>query len=138
MIMTNNEHSFAGGTFNDNICEIHRQQLELPTTLSGKITRIGYYQDTLPKLIITVKKEQFVAIPIREGERLPVPFIINGQRFIAGVRTTNRSATVMICPDLNDADQGTFRLADLLYCNGWDMKNSRLDLVINDGVINCF
>jgi len=122
-----------------NIAIQNRQHRKvLPATLLGTVTRIGYYRDTLPKLIITVKKEELVDIPLREGERLPVPFIIDGRHFTAGVRTTRLSRTVMICPDLNDSDQNVFRLADLLYCHGGNMKNSRIELVIEDGVINCF
>jgi len=64
--------------------------------LIGTVTRIGYYRDSLPKLVITVKKNDSTVIPFRTGERVPMPFIINGECFAAGVRTTNRSATVMI------------------------------------------
>jgi len=109
----------------------------LPAALLGTVTRVGYYWDTLPKFIITMRKEEFKGIQLREGERLPVPFIINGRRYIAGVRTTNRSATVMICPDLNDAEQNIFRLSDLLYHHGGDMKKCRLKLIIEGGVISC-
>jgi len=114
----------------------HHHQV-LPAVLLGTVTRVGYYQDTLPKLIITVRKEDFKSIQLREGVRLTVPFVINGNRFIAGVRTTNRSATVMICPDLIDADQNVVRLTDLLYHHGGDIKKSRVELVIEGGAINC-
>lgn len=121
-----------------NIAIQNRQHRKvLPAILLGTVTRIGYYRDTLPKLIITVKKEAVMDIPLREGERLPVPFVINGKQFTAGVRTTKRSPTVMICPDLNDSEQNFFRLTDLLYCHGGIMKNSRIELVIENGVINC-
>jgi len=109
-----------------------------PATLLGTVTRIGYYRDTLPKLIITVKKNDSLAIPFRDGERIPFPFVINGKCFTAGIRTTNRSATVMISPDLNDAEQNPVRLADLLYDCGWDEKISRVELTVEDGAINCF
>lgn len=104
----------------------------------GTVTRIGYYSDTLPKLVITVKKNDSLAIPFRDGERIPVPFAINGKCFIAGIRTTTRSATVMISPDLNDSEQNPVRLTDLLYNCGWDDKRSRVELTIEDGIINCF
>ena len=80
------------------------QQMVMPAVLQGTVTRIGYYRDTLPKLVITVKKNDSMAIPFRDGERVPIPFVINGECFTAGIRTTNRSATVMISPDLNDAE----------------------------------
>ena len=115
-----------------------QHQKVLPATLLGTVTRIGYYRDTLPKLVITVKKNDSLAIPFRDGERIPVPFVINGKCFTAGVRTTNRSATVMISPDLNDAEHNPVRLTDLLYNFGWNEKSSRVELTIKDGAINCF
>jgi hypothetical protein len=115
-----------------------QHQMVLPAVLPGTVTRVGYYRDTLPLLIITVRKEEATAIPFRDGERVPVPFVINGKRFTAGIRTTNRSATVMICSDLNDAEHNPVRLADLLYDLGWNEKNSRFELTIEHGVINCF
>jgi hypothetical protein len=109
---------------------------KLSATFTGTVTRIGFYQDTLPKLIITVKKHGLLALPFRNGERVPVTLAIDGKRFTAGVRTTDRSATVMISPDLNDAEQNPVRLSDLLYSSGWDNKSSRIDLKIEDGVIS--
>lgn len=109
----------------------------LPVVLMGTVTRIGYYRDTLPKLVITVKKNNLLSIPFRNGERVPMPFVINGECFTAGIRTTNRSATVMISPDLNDVECNPVRLTDLLYNLGWDEKNSRIELRIEAGAINC-
>ena len=114
----------------------HRK--ESPATLLGTITRIGYYRDALPKLVITLKKNDSLGMPFRDGERIPVSFVINGRCFTAGIRTTNRSATVMISPDLNDSEQQPVRLTDLLYDFGRDKINSRVELTIKDGVINCF
>ena len=117
---------------------MHSWQQMLPAVLAGTVTRVGYYRDTLPQLIIVVRKEEAMAIPFRDGERVSVPFVINGKRFTAGIRTTNRSATVMICSDLNDAEHNPVRLADLLYDLGWNENNTRVELTIEDGVVNCF
>jgi len=106
--------------------------------LIGTVTRIGYYRDSLPKLVITVKKNDSTVIPFRTGERVPMPFIINGECFTAGVRTTNRSATVMISPDLNDSESNPVRLTDLLYNLGWNGKSSRIELRLEKGVISCY
>jgi len=110
--------------------------LVLPAVVPGTVTRIGYYRDGLPKLIITVKKSDSQTLPFRDGERVPMPFIINGACFTAGIRSTERSATVMISPDLNDADSNPVRLTDLLYTRGWNVKQSRIELRVQDGVIN--
>jgi len=108
----------------------------LQDVITGTITRIGYYGDSLPKLVITVKKSESLPIPFQDGERIPIPFIINGECFTAGIRTTNRSATVMISPDLNDSDCNPVRLTDLLYNCGWNGKQSRIELKLEAGVIN--
>lgn len=114
-----------------------RQQKEiLPETFTGTITRIGYYGDSLPKLVITVKKSDTLPIPFQDGERVPIPFVINGECFTAGIRTTNRSATVMISPDLNDSDSNLVRLTDLLCNLGWNGRESRIELRLEDGAIN--
>ena len=110
----------------------------MSAVLLGTVTRIGYYRDTLPKLVITVKKDDSMGIPFRNGERVPIPFVINGECFTAGIRTTKRSATVMISPDLNDAECNPVRLTDLLYDLGWDAKRSRIELRVESGAINCF
>lgn len=115
-----------------------RQHQEvLPSAVLGTVTCVGYYRDTMPQLIITVKKQEARAIPFREGERVPVPFIIKGDRFVAGIRTTIRSATVMICPDLSSGEEATVRLVDLLAAQGWNSKKSRLVLTVVGGAIVC-
>ena len=121
----NSEQSKAGSS-----------RLVLPALMPGTVTRIGYYRDSLPKLVITVKKSDSSALPFRDGERVPMPFIINGECYTAGIRSTNRSATVMISPDLNDADCNSVRLTDLLYNLGWNGKNSRIELRLEAGAIN--
>lgn len=112
------------------------QKSVLPAVIIGTVTRIGYYGDSLPKLVITVKKDDSLPIPFRDGERVPIPFVIKGECFTAGIRTTNRSATVMISPDLNDSDCNPVRLTDLLYDFGWNGKNSRIELRLEAGAIN--
>jgi len=110
----------------------------LPAVVPGTVTRIGYYHDSLPKLVITVKKSDSTVLPFRDGERVAMPFIINGECFTAGIRSTQRSATVMISPDLNDADCNPVRLADLLFNLGWGGKQTRIELRIQDGTINFY
>ena len=121
----NSEQSKAGSS-----------RLVLPAVMPGTVTRIGYYRDSLPKLVITVKKSDSSALPFRDGERVPMPFIINGECFTAGIRSTQCSTTVMISPDLNDADCNPVRLTDLLYNLGWGGKQSHIALRVQDGAIN--
>lgn len=110
-------------------------RMVLPAVVPGTITRIGYYRDCLPKLVITVKKNQW-ALPFREGERVSMPLVINGERFTAGIRSTPRSAIVMISPDLDDVDSNPVRLADLLFSQGWTGKQTRIELNVQEGTIS--
>ena len=106
------------------------------SVMHGTVTRIGYYRDSLPKLVITVKKTGLLPIPYQDGARFPITFVIKGKCFTAGVRSTNHSATVMISPDLNDAESNPVRLTDLLYDCGWTGKDSHIELRIEDGAIS--
>lgn len=103
--------------------------------LVGTVTRIGYYGDTLPKLIITVKKTDVTGMLFVDGERLSLPFIIRDKTYVAGVRTTQRSATVMVCPDLLDTAGTSARLTDVLFSQG--VTQSRLALRVTDDAIYC-
>jgi len=112
------------------------QQAVRSSVMQGTVTRIGYYRDSLPKLVITVKKNGSLPIPYQDGERVSIPFVINGKCFTAGIRTTSHAATVMISPDLNDSESKPVRLTDLLYDCGWNGKNSQIELRIEDGAIS--
>ena len=112
------------------------QQAVRSSVMHGTVTRVGYYRDSLPKLVITVKKNGSLPIPYQDGERVPITFVIRGKCFTAGIRTTNHSTTVMISPDLNDAESKPVRLTDLLYDCGWNGKNSHIELRIEDGAIS--
>jgi len=112
------------------------QQTVRSSVMQGIVTRIGYYRDSLPKLVITFKKNGSLPIPYQDGERVSIPFVVKGKCFTAGIRTTNHSATVMISPDLNDAESNPVRLTDLLYDCGWNGKNSQIELRIEDGAIS--
>lgn len=103
-----------------------------PTTLSATITRVGYYRDTLPLLIISIRKEAADCLPYAIGKRIPIPFTLSGETFTAGIRTTLRSPTVMICPDLTDAAGEPIRLVDLLLMHGF-VHNGKVDLRLTAG-----
>jgi hypothetical protein len=58
-------------------------------TIIGRVTRIGYYRDTLPKLVITIRKEAASGIQINDGERRQVTLSINDETYLTGIRTTS-------------------------------------------------
>lgn len=106
-------------------------------TVVGKVAKVGFYRDTLPLLIINIKKENAQCLPFREGERVSIPFVVNGQPYIAGLRATARSSTVMICSDLLDADLNSVRLVDLLFSLGWSQRDSNIELTVKNGTVCC-
>ncbi len=113
-----------------------RQHQLLPATITGTVTRIGYYGDTLPQLIIKTRKEDSGLLPYQVGERVIIPLVVNGVHYLAGIRTTVRSTTVMVCPDLNDSTGASVRLVDVLFSQGW--TQAKVKLVVEDGAIYCY
>lgn len=92
------------------------------TTTTGKVTKIGYYSDTLPKLVITIPKSNASELPLRERERMNLPLAMNGETYHAGIRTTTKAKTLTICPDLLDATGNEIRLTDLLLRDNIQQK----------------
>ncbi|WP_243373252.1 hypothetical protein [Geotalea sp. SG265] len=115
-----------------------RHRTVLPATLICKVAKVGYYRDTLPLLIINIKKEDALPhLPFKTGERIAIPFVVNGRTYTAGLRATARSSTAMICSDLMDADLNSARLVDLLFSVGWTDRTPSLELTVSDGRIYC-
>ena len=101
------------------------------------LTRIGYYRDTLPQLIISIPKKAAGSLPFRDDRREEIPLVIAGESYRAGMRSTERAATIQISPDLIDAGGEKVRLADLIFRHGFD-RAVCLELVFSDGVLYCF
>ncbi len=100
-----------------------RRESAPPALLQSTVTRIGYYSDTLPKLIITIGKKGLEPLSISPGVRHPVTLYINGDEYHAALRTTLRSPTVMICPDLIGQSGETIRLVEVLAEQGLSARD---------------
>lgn len=119
-----------GQTAVKSIFPMGQHQTVLPTTIVGKLLKVGYYRDTLPLLLIAFRKEEAVSIPYKIGERVSVPLVANGITYIAGVRATANSSTINICSDLLDDNHNTVRLVDILCGMGRTHKDSRIEVRI--------
>jgi hypothetical protein len=107
--------------------------------ICGRVTRIGYYRDTLPLLVISILKREAALLPWQDGERVPVPLSMNGEIYLAGIRSTLRSTRITISPDLVDRSGNSIRLTDLLLQHNiqqratvalcWECDNKRLSLL---------
>lgn len=102
-----------------------------PIFLDGAVVRIGYYSDTLPRLIIIMNKERLKSFKFADGERTPVTLAVLGAEYRAGVRTTARSVSVMISPDVVDCSGNRLRLVELLFKCG--LTGNRVRLQIENG-----
>lgn len=102
-----------------------------PIFLDGAVVRIGYYSDTLPRLIIIMSKERLKSFEFADDERTPVTLAVLGAEYRAGVRTTARSVSVMISPDVVDCSGNRLRLVELLFKCG--LTGNRVGLQIENG-----
>jgi len=93
-------------------------------TITGKVTRLGYYRDTLPKLVITIPKSAAGGLSISESERVDLQVSMNGKTYRAGIRTTPKAKVLTICPDLLDAAGNEIRLTDLLLRHNIQQKST--------------
>lgn len=103
--------------------------------ISGRITRVGYYRDTLPQLVIVIRKEAAGLLPWRDNERMPVSLRIQGECYHAGIRTTPRSSTLTISPDLTDSTGTPARLTDLLFSGGFQNRRD-VAISLEDGILS--
>lgn len=94
-----------------------------PLFLDGTVTRIGYYNDTLPKLVISFPKVAGDFSWLSPGERHPVTLKTVDNQYTAALRTTLKSSTVAISPDLIEISGRQVRLVDILAPMGLFAKN---------------
>jgi len=90
--------------------------------ISGMVTKVGYYRDTLPKLVVTIPKNDVGGLSIDCGERVALQLSKHGETYHAGIRTTSKAKTFSICPDMLDAVGNKIRLADLLLPHNIQQK----------------
>lgn len=104
-------------------------------TINGRVTRIGFYRDTLPKLVITVPKNATGGLSICDGERVDLQLSMNGEAYHAGIRTTSKAKTLTICPDLRDKAGNEIRLTDLLLRHNIQQKDTVAITIDVDGIV---
>jgi len=94
------------------------------TLINGRVTKVGYYGDTLPKLVITIPKCANGELSICDGERVNLLLSMNGETYQAGIRTTAKAKVFTICPDLLNSTGGDVRLTDLLLWHNIQQKDT--------------
>ena len=94
-----------------------------PLFIDGTVTRVGYYNDTLPKLVISIPKVADYFSWISPGERHPVILRTLGNQYSAALRTTLKASTVTVSPDLMETSGRQIRLVDILAPMGLFARN---------------
>jgi hypothetical protein len=117
-------------------CIYHKSNPVVIDTLPGIITRVGYYRDTLPLMLITIPKRLAGSLKYRDGERVTMPLVVDGERYLAGIRTTTHSETLQVCPDLVDSEGKKVRLADIIFKHRLDSSHI-VNLNVIDSVLYC-
>lgn len=105
-----------------------------PLLINGTVTRIGYYGDTLPKLVISLPKVTSDFSWLSQGVRYPIILRIFDKQYTAALRTTPKSAFVTISPDLIENSGRQVRLVDLLAPLGFFSKDKVPILVESDPI----
>lgn len=103
--------------------------------IAAKVRGLGqHYADGLEMMSIDVKKTEADGLPFRDGTRIPVTLVLDGESYRAGIRTTPRMPTVWISPDLVDSHGERTKLARVLVSNGIH-KNQAVQLDVRGEVI---
>ena len=78
----------------------------------------GRHADGRQRRYIMVKKKDATGLPWREGVRVPVDLHVNGQVYVAGVRSTKSQPVVYVCADMRDSAGELVTLAAALEAAG--------------------
>jgi hypothetical protein len=84
-------------------------------SIAGKVTSIGFYRDSLPKLVIVMPSENISEW--QPGKRIPIKLEHAGACYNAGVRVDAKGTKATISPDLTDCNDQPVRLCDLLLAH---------------------
>lgn len=103
-------------------------------TVIGRVNQVGYYGDCIPTLVILFAKDDNSKALFPSGERLEMTLVVEGERYRAGLRTTDKMRDVKICPDLLDTEGRELRFADILLKMGLVQKN-KVQLVLNSDTV---
>ena len=94
----------------------------------GIIRGLGkFYADGMEVLEIWVHKNKSKGLPVVEGSRVPITFILNGEQYEAGLRSTRNCDYVWICPDLINEYGQPVKLSHVLSKSGFQ-NNQRVGL----------
>lgn len=90
----------------------------------------NHYADGLERMEIWVKKTLASPLPFQIKKRIPIILTIGNESYEAGLRATEKTPYVWICPDLKDSRGKTVSLARVLKNNGMK-KNQMVNLEVD-------
>lgn len=103
-------------------------------TAVGRVNQVGFYGDCIPTLAILFSKNDDFKSIFPPGNRVEMTLVINGARYRAGLRTTEKMQDIKLCPDLLDEAGGEVRLADIILQMGLRQK-SKVNLTLNSDTV---
>ena len=103
---------------------------EIVSSVRGRVTGLSqFYSDGLERMEIWTGKSKADKLPYVLGRRVPVDLEIDGVRYRAGLRATEKAPDVWICPDIRNAGGEKVRLAEALIQAGFE-KNDPVELLV--------
>jgi hypothetical protein len=100
--------------------------------VSGYIRGLSQeYTDGVERQEIWINKKDACSLPYKNRMRIPIKLHIGGESFDAGIRSTEDTKYVWICPDMRDNRNKKIYLAHVLGKKGFS-KNQKIVLEVND------
>jgi len=88
------------------------------------------YHDGVERQEIWINKKDADPLPHKNKIRIPIKLHIGGESFNAGMRSTQNTEYVWICPDMRDSRDKKIHLAHVLGKKGFS-KNQKVVLEVN-------
>lgn len=88
------------------------------------------YTDGVERQEIWINKKDADPLPYKNKIRIPIKFHIGDESFDAGIRSTQNTEYVWICPDMRDSRDKKRYLAHVLGEKGFS-KNQKIMLEVN-------
>jgi hypothetical protein len=91
----------------------------------------NHYADGLERMEIWIKKSLASSLPFQIDKRIPIILTMGTETYEAGLRATEKTPYIWICPDLKDRRGKRVSLARVLKNNG--MRKSQMVNLEVDG-----
>jgi 5-methylcytosine-specific restriction enzyme A len=102
--------------------------------ISGNIRDVSKKQDRTERMEIHIPRKYAAVVKSIDGERVPIDLRIDGERYEAGLRATERNRYIWISHDLKASDGASEKLTNVLENAGFK-KNDPVILIVDNRTI---